>query len=1279
MATAKTDFSISANVQADTSQVQKTLNQQKFIIRTDIRTSDAEKSIQRLNNLTQNTSSLFQNGFERINTTIKTGQTGFDAYGNKLQGLTKYTETFKNAIGDVQQRITVMSEKGRILSSSTQTVANGISNISTETRSAIQNINGFENKITVVGKTMTDTAGNTQTVIERTREWTDASGRLNKEITTTNERGEQLAPTINTISEATNKVTSATNQASNANKNLGNSASQANKQMQGLGWTLSDAFKRLANFYLASLPLKAFQSAITNATEVVKNFDAAITEMGKVSDYSGEKLRRYTQDLADLGTEVARTTTEMTEAATGWLKAGYSEEDAALLSKYSALLQNTADEELSAADATSILVSQLKAYHMEAEEAIKVTDIINAVSAQQAVSSYDISQGLTVASAAMSTFGNSIEETTALLTAGTTIFQGRSTQVARGLNMIATRVAKNGDELKKYGVDINDANGQLKSTFQILQELSPAWDKMSKAEQVALGNTLAGTNQYKIFAAVMSQMDVAVESYDQALNSSGETMKQNAVYMDSIEAKTTAMKAEFEKLILGDGGLQNLHKVLLDVGTSLLQLANSDIGKVVIEITALTGAIMLLTTAVKSLTVAMATNPFLILVMALSAVVVIALECANAEDELTRAHRENIEAVKESTKEYENLSTQIDTLKNRLKDIENKKITLSNGEDLDILLKEEASLERQLKLLEAQAEIERKKAEEKAKQELNTTYDFVGTNGEIQELKRNEAIEQQIEMLKELQEEQDKLKEQANEYNEELSQLSDTGSNAYQELEEKIQENSEAQADLQYQIDETTDGFHDFLSDSNALADALTSTDEETQNLKNSLIESVEKGLNYFGETLFGETTDAIELTIEEQQKLIEQYQITEDEIANVIARNEEMTRSDAIEYIISQREQTEQLSDKTKELANSLGITTTELEGLKNKLGEVNLTNFLNQLAEIKQRISDTSTVIDNMQDALKIATDAFAEYNEKGYLTLDTFQSLMGVSAQYLAALINEKGQLEINQETLSNLVEQLKIAKIEELETAAAAQIQANHTQDADTASKNAKTSVDNLGSSVEATGNKALTAAGKVATFAASVKELSGISSEDWTKKDQETLDYFNDLAKDIAKMAVNITAAGNAASTAGKKGASAAKQAKDATKELNQELEKLKSQYEKVISYLKSEYDRKISELEKAKEKELKILDEEIDALEKEKDAEIEKIDEEIKKLKEEEETFEETTKEEINALKERKTELVKAIDEEIKALEKEEKEYKKNIEAKIKKLENEKKEFKKGI
>lgn len=58
--------------------------------------------------------------------------------------------------------------------------------------------------------------------------------------------------------------------------------------------------------------------------------------------------------------------------------------------------------------------------------------------------------------------------------------------------MIATRITKNGEELKKWNIDIKDSTGHLKSTYQVLTELAPKWETMSDAERVALGNTLAG-------------------------------------------------------------------------------------------------------------------------------------------------------------------------------------------------------------------------------------------------------------------------------------------------------------------------------------------------------------------------------------------------------------------------------------------------------------------------------------------------------------------------------------------------------------------------------------------------------------------------------------------------------------------------------------------------------------------------------------------------------------------------------------------------------------------
>ena len=63
----------------------------------------------------------------------------------------------------------------------------------------------------------------------------------------------------------------------------------------------------------------------------------------------------------------------MTEAATEFKKGGYSDEDAA------SLYQNIADEELSASDASAVLISQMKAFNIQAQDSTHIIDAINEV------------------------------------------------------------------------------------------------------------------------------------------------------------------------------------------------------------------------------------------------------------------------------------------------------------------------------------------------------------------------------------------------------------------------------------------------------------------------------------------------------------------------------------------------------------------------------------------------------------------------------------------------------------------------------------------------------------------------------------------------------------------------------------------------------------------------------------------------------------------------------------------------------------------------------------
>jgi hypothetical protein len=172
-----------------------------------------------------------------------------------------------------------------------------------------------------------------------------------------------------------------------------------------------------------------------------------------------------------------------------------------------------------------------------------------------------------------------------VITAGTEIFHGKSQQVARGLNTIASRIAKNGDALKEYGIDINDANGNLKSTYTILGELAPTWKTLSSAQQVALGQVLAGTNQYKIFAAVMSNFDTAVKATSTSMVSNGSAANENAKYMESLKAKANELKSAFVNLVTDGNSLGGFISMLLKAGTAILKFADSDIGKLTIAST----------------------------------------------------------------------------------------------------------------------------------------------------------------------------------------------------------------------------------------------------------------------------------------------------------------------------------------------------------------------------------------------------------------------------------------------------------------------------------------------------------------------------------------------------------------------------------------------------------------------------------------------------------------------------------------------------------------------
>lgn len=101
----------------------------------------------------------------------------------------------------------------------------------------------------------------------------------------------------------------------------------------------------------------------------------------------------------------------MVASATEFRKNGFNDEDSAMLAQVANMYINVADEAISASDSASLIISQMKAFGIEANNAMRIIDSINEVSNNYAVSSADVASALTKTSSAMGVLGNDFNQT----------------------------------------------------------------------------------------------------------------------------------------------------------------------------------------------------------------------------------------------------------------------------------------------------------------------------------------------------------------------------------------------------------------------------------------------------------------------------------------------------------------------------------------------------------------------------------------------------------------------------------------------------------------------------------------------------------------------------------------------------------------------------------------------------------------------------------------------------------------------------------------------------
>lgn len=194
---------------------------------------------------------------------------------------------------------------------------------------------------------------------------------------------------------------------------------------------LLDVFEKLFGQHLSTMitmaALHKMQDALRIVYQNVVKIDTAVTELRKVSEYTGKSLEEYMGRAAEQAQKLGVSISDYVNSTADWKRLGYSDEDAENLATYSTLLRNVGDNIDDVNTSSSYLISTLQGFGLLADQAEDVVNKIDAVANTQPVTAKDLGEILTRSSAAMSAANNTLEETIALGTAANSVIQDADT------------------------------------------------------------------------------------------------------------------------------------------------------------------------------------------------------------------------------------------------------------------------------------------------------------------------------------------------------------------------------------------------------------------------------------------------------------------------------------------------------------------------------------------------------------------------------------------------------------------------------------------------------------------------------------------------------------------------------------------------------------------------------------------------------------------------------------------------------------------------------------
>ena len=332
-------------------------------------------------------------------------------------------------------------------------------------------------------------------------------------------------------------------------------------KVRGLLGDLFVTLKNTARWQISSSILHGFMGAVSTAYGYAQDLNESLNNIRIVTGQSSEEMAKFAKEANTAAKALSTTTTKYTDAALIYYQQGLDDEQVKERTDITIKMANVARE--SAETVSDQMTAVWNNFYDGSQSLEHYADAMVRLGADTASSTDEIAGGLEKFAAVANTIGLSFDNAAAALATITATTRQSEDVVGTSLKTIFARIQglKLGDTLEdgttlnqysqaleKVGINIKNSSGELKDMDDLLQEMGEKWDTISKSQQVALAQQVAGVRQYTQLIALMDNFDYYQENLERAQNADGSLDKQADIYAESWEAAGKRLRASLESV-----------------------------------------------------------------------------------------------------------------------------------------------------------------------------------------------------------------------------------------------------------------------------------------------------------------------------------------------------------------------------------------------------------------------------------------------------------------------------------------------------------------------------------------------------------------------------------------------------------------------------------------------------------------------------------------------------------------------------------------------------------